>query len=309
MGLLKSISGARDRQGDAVEAMLDRNGDRGPHGAGEAVMIAQPTTRRLAALLVSALGLTACPREPAPATSEPPSSQPSAAVAHAGSQPASTPARAGMEHDPSHPPIDCPLHAQGLDPSTMRPFEEVEKYIAFLERADRTAWQRPDTVVAALRLFGDETVLDLGAGSGYFAFRLARALPRGRVIAADIEPEMIRHMHHRAMSEGVSNLEAKLIQPSAPAVPAGVDLVFICDVLHHVADRPTWLASISKALAPGARLVLIEFKEGELPEGPPEKMKIPRAELVKLVTDAGLVLASEHGELLPYQTFLEFKKP
>ena len=58
-----------------------------------------------------------------------------------------------------------------------------------------------------------------------------------------------------------------------------------------------------------ARLALIEFKEGDLPEGPPESMKIPRDELVKLVTDAGLVLASEHAKLLPYQTFLVFKKP
>jgi hypothetical protein len=58
----------------------------------------------------------------------------------------------------------------------------------------------------------------------------------------------------------------------------------------------------------GARLVLIEFKEGDLPEGPPESMKIPRDEIVKLVTDAGLVLTSEQDELLPYQTFLVFSK-
>jgi len=59
----------------------------------------------------------------------------------------------------------------------------------------------------------------------------------------------------------------------------------------------------------GARLALIEFKEGDLPEGPPESAKIPRAQLVRLVTDAGLVLAVEHDKLLPYQTFLLFRKP
>jgi len=59
----------------------------------------------------------------------------------------------------------------------------------------------------------------------------------------------------------------------------------------------------------GARLVLVEFKEGDIPEGPPETMKLPRADLVKLVTDASLVLVEERPELLPYQTFLVFKKP
>jgi len=88
-----------------------------------------------------------------------------------------------------------------------------------------------------------------------------------------------------------------------------VDLVFICDVLHHVWDRPAWLSTITTAMPSGARLVLIEFKEGNLPQGPPESMKIPRDELVKLATDAGLVLVSEMAELLPYQTFLVFRKP
>jgi SAM-dependent methyltransferase len=222
------------------------------------------------------------------------------------SEPPETPPPA---HDPTTPPIDCPLRKQGVDPAQLRPFEDVESYIAFLDRADRAAWQKPDEVIAALDLRGTETVMDLGAGSGYFAFRLAKALPRGRVIAADIEPEMIRHIHHKVMTENVRNIEAKLIEPADPTPPDGVDLVFVCDVLHHVTDRPTWLAKITHAMQSGAELVLIEFKEGDLLEGPPESVKIPRDDLVALVTQAGLVLASEQADLLPYQTFLVFRKP
>jgi ubiquinone/menaquinone biosynthesis C-methylase UbiE len=190
----------------------------------------------------------------------------------------------------------------------VRPFEDVEKYIAFLERADRAAWQRPDTVVAALGLTGKETVVDLGAGSGYFTFPIARALPQGKVIALDVEPEMIRHVHHKAMTEGIANVQAAFGKSDDPSVPAGADLVFMCDVLHHVADRPAWISKLATEMKPGARLVVVEFKEGDLPEGPPKAAKIPRAEIVALANGAGLELVEEKPELLPYQTFLVFRR-
>jgi SAM-dependent methyltransferase len=211
--------------------------------------------------------------------------------------------------DPPLPPIDCPLRSKGIDPGQLRPFEEVEEYIAFLEGPDRALWQKPDEVVAALNLEGNETVVDLGSGSGCFTFRLANALPGGRVIAADIEPEMIRHVHRKAMTEGVRNVRAELIKPADPALPDGVDLVFVCDVLLHVTDRQAWLGNVAGTMRPGARLVLIEFREGDLPQGPPESMKIPRNKILELATGAGLVLTSEEPDLLPYQVYLVFQKP
>ena len=83
----------------------------------------------------------------------------------------------------------------------------------------------------------------------------------------------------------------------------------MCDVLHHVRDRAEWLTKLTAQMKTGARFALIEFKEGQLPEGPPESAKIPRAELVRLVTQAGLTLESEPKQLLPYQVFLVFRKP
>ena len=74
----------------------------------------------------------------------------------------------GSGQDHNMPGIDCPLRKAGVDPSGLRPFAEVEKYIAFLDRPDRAAWQKPDEVVTSLALQGNETVFDLGAGSGYF---------------------------------------------------------------------------------------------------------------------------------------------
>ena len=210
-------------------------------------------------------------------------------------------------HDPAHPSIDCPLRKLGIDPMHLRPFDQVEKYIAFLEKPERAMWQKPDDVVKALGLKGTETIDDVGAGSGYFTFRFARALPRGKVIAADTEAEMIRHIHHRAMNDGIRNIQAVLTKPDDPEVSKDADWVFICDVLHHVPDRLAWLSLVASQMKPGARLALIEFKAGKLPEGPPESAKIPRAQLISLAAKAGLKLDDEKP-LLPYQVFLVFRK-
>jgi ubiquinone/menaquinone biosynthesis C-methylase UbiE len=211
-------------------------------------------------------------------------------------------------HDPAHPPIDCPLHKLGVDPAHLRPFDDVEKYIAFLEKPERAIWQKPDEVVRALRLKGAETLVDVGAGPGYFAFRFARTLPRGKVIATDTGAEMIRHIHHKATSDGIKNIQAVLTKPEDPEIDKDADWVFICDVLHHIPDRSAWLGQIAREMKPGARLALIEFKEGRLPEGPPEGTKIPRAQLIELATKAGLMLDSEKLKMLPYQVFLVFRK-
>ncbi len=255
-------------------------------------MISRPRLMVLALLMA---GVVACK----PTTSKIPPPAP---------QPAATAASTAPAHDPEHPPSDCPLHQLGVDPAHVRPFDEVEKYIAFLEKPDRAVWQKPDAVVAALNLKGTETVVDLGAGSGYFTFPIARALANGKVVAVDIEPEMIRHIHHKAVAEGVKNIEIGLGKADDPSVPVDADLVFVCDVLHHVAQRAAWLAKLRSEMHSGARLVLIDFKEGKLPEGPPESAKIPRAELLRLLAAAGFLLDSEKPDLLPYQLFLVFRK-
>ncbi len=207
------------------------------------------------------------------------------------------------------PPIDCPLQRAGVDPSKLKPFEEVEKYIAFLERPGRAQWQRPDAVIEALGLKGTETVADLGAGSGYFAFQLAKAVPRGQIIAIDSEAEMVRHVHRKAQTEGVKNLRAQLAQPEDPALPDGTDLVFVCDVLMHVKEKSAWLRALHAQMRPGARITLIDFKEGDLPEGPPESVKVPKAEILRLCTSAGFRLEEDRPSLLPYQEFLVFSRP
>ena len=90
---------------------------------------------------------------------------------------------------------------------------------------------------------------------------------------------------------------------------ATADVVFMCDVLHHVPQRDVWLGTLHKQMRSGARLVVVEFKEGDLPAGPPSQAKIPRAELLRLGQASGFTFVAEKADLLPYQLVLEFHRP
>jgi ubiquinone/menaquinone biosynthesis C-methylase UbiE len=205
-------------------------------------------------------------------------------------------------------PIDCPLRKQGINMDHMKPFAEVEKYIEFLERKDRATWQKPDAVISAMKLIGTETIADVGAGSGYFSFRFASKVPEGKVIAIDIEPEMIRHIHHKIMSSDINNMEVVLASEDDPKISEKVDIVFICDVLHHLKNRAKWLEKLNSEISKGTKLILIEFKEGNLPEGPPEKIKISGKEMVAMVNASGFALVEKNVTLLPYQNYFVFEK-
>ena len=204
---------------------------------------------------------------------------------------------------------DSPPEAHAGHGAHGHPFKDMAEYIAHLDRPERAGWQKPNGVVVTLDLEGTETIVDLGAGSGFFTFPFAKALPLGKVVAADTEPEMVRHIEARARKQGVKNVEAKQISPDDPEIPAETNLLFMCNVLHHVPNRAEWLKNLFGKLPKGARFALIEFKMGELPVGPPDAMKIPRKALIELVTEAGFVLRTEYPKLLPYQLFLEFRKP
>ncbi len=206
------------------------------------------------------------------------------------------------------PPINCPLEKQGVNVHGMKPFQDTEKYIEFLEKKERAAWQKPDEVISAMKLRGSEVIADVGAGSGYFSFRFSKALPGGKVYAIDIDPGMLRHIHHKSLSGERGNIDVILATGDDPKVPGNADIVFICDVLHHVENRSHWLLKLYSEMKKDSHLILVEFKEGKLPQGPPEHMKISGKEMVTLVARAGFDLVKKDSRLLPYQNYFEFVK-
>jgi len=181
---------------------------------------------------------------------------------------------------------------------------DLTAYVAELEDPSRDAWQQPERVVAALGLRPGMVVVDLGAGTGYFARRFAAAVaPGGRVLALDTEQGMLDELRRRAPD--MDDLETRRIPPDDPGLaPASADLIFVCNTGHHLPDRVRYYAALRAALRPGGRLVLVDFQRRSLPVGPPPERKISRDDTLREAEAAGFRLRTEYV-FLPYQYFLE----
>jgi len=186
--------------------------------------------------------------------------------------------------------------------------QDSKAYIARLEDPMRDGYQKPAEVVKALGIKEGEVIADIGAGSGYFSFPLARAVgPSGRVYAVDVNADMVRHMNRRIRDAKASNLVTVLCPFDDPLLADGaIDRVFICDTWHHIEGHPKYLGLLKKALKPGGQVVMVDFKKEKTPVGPPMEMRIERDDLVREMQANGFQLAAEHT-FLEYQYFLIFK--
>jgi arsenite methyltransferase len=189
------------------------------------------------------------------------------------------------------------------------PPESTKAYIKVLEDPGRQQWQKPDEVVKKLDLRPGEAIADIGAGAGYFTLRFARAVGlTGKVYAVDIDPGMLAYITGRAKQDHLENIRTVLAQPHDPELaPSSVDLIFICDTLHHISDRKEYFSLLARALKPGGRLVNIDFYKRSLPVGPPVEMKIAEPDMIDEAQSAGFHLTREF-DFLPYQYFLVFAR-
>lgn len=183
-------------------------------------------------------------------------------------------------------------------------FRDAGKWAHVFDDPKRDAWQKPHEVIGALALEPNARVADLGAGTGYFAVRLANMLADGRVYAVDIEPDMVRHLEARAQREGLRNLVALKGEPHDPQLPEKVDLILLVDVYHHIGDRASYFRRLRASLRPGGRIAIVDFKS-DSPIGPPRAARIA-PEAVKVEMEAAGYLAVDDHAFLPYQYFLVF---
>ncbi|HUL59128.1 MAG TPA: methyltransferase domain-containing protein [Anaeromyxobacteraceae bacterium] len=208
-------------------------------------------------------------------------------------------------HDHRHGPGGG--HAHGGRDRLGNP-EYLAEYLAKLEDPERLAWQKPDQVVASLGLVPGGVACDVGAGPGYFAIRMARAVgPAGRVHAIDAEPRMIALLEQRVRQAGLGNVHPLLAEDGAGLPPEPVDAVLVVNTFHHFRDGAGYLRALAGRLAPAGRIVNVDFHAGELPVGPPPDIKVSREGFLAVAAAAGLVLAREET-FLPYQYLLALRR-
>lgn len=203
--------------------------------------------------------------------------------------------------------LACAAAAPAQAPHTHRhSFGDAEKWARVFDDPKRDEWQKPHEVITALALKPDAAVADLGAGTGYFAARLAKMLPSGTIYAVDVEADMVRYLAERAKREGLKNVKPVAGLPDDPRLPEKVDLILLVDVYHHIERRERYFRRLTDSLKPGGRMAVIDFRL-DSPEGPPKKVRVAPERVKSELRAAGLVLRQEL-DFLPYQYFLVFSR-
>ncbi|MGH7872360.1 MAG: class I SAM-dependent methyltransferase [Candidatus Binatia bacterium] len=153
------------------------------------------------------------------------------------------------------------------DEHQMHGHDDPRAYIGALEDPKRDTYQKPQEVLAALNIKAGEVIADIGAGSGYFTFRLAQHVSaKGKVYAVDVSPDMIKHINRRIRELKATNVVSVLADPDDPLLPdPSVDRFFFSDSWHHIDNKNKYLALIKQMLKPGGVVIMIDFHKKELP--------------------------------------------
>jgi len=187
---------------------------------------------------------------------------------------------------------------------------DINRYIQALERPERAQYQQPEKVLETLSLTPGMMVIDVGAGSGYFTRRLAEAVgDTGQIVAIDIEQKMLDYNRQELEKLGLVNRVRFILAESEGPTFSGnnADIVFLCDVYHHLKDHVEYLANTKPALKPNGRVVIIDYYNDERSKtlGFSKQHLVPKEQVIKDMEQAGFTLSNEHT-FLPRQYFLEF---
>jgi SAM-dependent methyltransferase len=179
----------------------------------------------------------------------------------------------------------------------------------WLERPTREREERTSKLVELLGVEKDSSVADIGAGTGYFTFPIAKKASEGVVHAIDIQPEMLEFIEARKRTEGVTNIRPALgAIDDARLEPESIDLALAVDAYHEFSHPWEMLESLKKALRPGGRLILVEFRL-EDPEVPIKRLhKMSEAQARRELEAAGFEWVRTE-DCLPRQHVLIFQKP
>ncbi len=228
-------------------------------------------------------------------------------------------ALAGQRDDAATQPATQPAYEvlerpsrDGIGKAYMgREIAQVMGHLAagWLERPEREAQEKPRVLIDSLSLEPDAVVADIGAGTGYFTFRLAERVPEGRVLAVDIQQEMVDLLEDRERELGLANVEPILGEIDDPKLPEGqVDLVLMVDSYHEFSHPREMMAGIVHGLKPGGRVALVEYR-GEDPNLNIKPLHTMTQDQAKREMAAAGLEHMETLDVLPTQHLMIFRKP
>jgi SAM-dependent methyltransferase len=203
------------------------------------------------------------------------------------------------------------LTLDGIGKSYMgREIAQVMGYqgASWLERPARAREEGTDKLIALLGLKPTDVVADIGAGTGYFSFRLAKAVPQGKVYAQDIQEEMLAVIQRKKDTGEGANVVPTLGGIVDPRLPANsIDLILMVDVYHEFSEPQAMLRRMRDALKPTGRLVLFEYRKEDpsIPIRPDHKMSVAEA---RMEVEAEGFTLTQVDERLPRQHILVFTK-
>ena len=179
---------------------------------------------------------------------------------------------------------------------------------SWLERPTRNREEKTDRLVKEIPLEPGDTVADIGAGTGYFSFRIAERVPAGKVLAVDIQQEMLDIIEFRKAQCLPSNVEPVLGDVQDPRLPENsVDLILLVDAYHEFSWPLEMGIAMARALRPEGRLILIEYR-GEDPSIPIKRLhKMTQRQARKEMEAVGLTWESTKN-FLPQQHFMIFRR-
>ena len=179
----------------------------------------------------------------------------------------------------------------------------------WLERPTREREERTDLLINSLPLEPDSVIADIGAGTGYFTFPMAERVPEGKVLAVDIQQEMLDIIESRTNNDGPGDIETVLGDIDDPNLPANaVDLILMVDAYHEFSHPHEMGKAMVEALKPGGVIVLIEYR-AEDPFVPIKTLhKMSEDQAIAEMEAIGLV-HQRTEDFLPQQHFMVFEKP
>ncbi|MFC3024870.1 class I SAM-dependent methyltransferase [Vibrio zhugei] len=139
-------------------------------------------------------------------------------------------------------------------------FSEPERLKEVFDSENREEWQRTSHITRCLDLKDNETIADVGAGTGYFSSIFSQIVKNGQVYSIDSEPNMVAYMQNRFSDEVFDNIQVVLSQPDNPCIPLGVDIVFMANTYRFIPERVAFLQKMRSQTVLNTKFVIVDFK-------------------------------------------------